>query len=652
MTGHSFKRTALRVALAALAVGTAAWGVRLFLATVSPDGVVGADWLAVPLFAALFGWIALSFWTAALGSASLLFDRLAGRAGGPSCPGGAGGELAHRHAVLMPVYNENPTGVFAGVRAMLESLHNTGQGGQFDFFVLSDTTDPDVWIAEERAWAELIDTWDGDSRVFYRHRPKNERRKAGNIADFCTRWGDEYECMLVLDADSVMGGATVVEMAARMESSPKVGLLQAPPRPVGRDSLLARLQQFSAAVYGPVFLRGFHLWAGEDSNYWGHNAIIRVRPFMDHCELPTLPGQAPLGGEILSHDFVEAALLRRAGWKVCLCEDLTESYEESPTTLTDFAARDQRWCQGNLQHARLLAAEGLHLSNRLHMGMGVMSYVASPLWLAFLIAAPLAVVFDGGASGGAALTLFAASMGMLVLPKFLGVAATLMSGAGRHGGPAKVLAGAVGETLLSVLVAPVMMAYHTRFVVAALCGTCVQWNAQARCERQVSWGEAWAGSGWITLTGLSLTAAVAAASTPLLLWLAPVLAGLVLAVPLAKLLGSVKVGRELQDLGLLLVPEEVKPPRVLSRRDALLLGREEAAGEEGAFDELISDPGLFALHASILETTDGDRPLAAEERAKVLDLAGRGPLPKPLRRAVQGDLKLLRELHVRRALEL
>ena len=650
-----------RLLLATLTSATLAAGVWAFHRSVSADGVIGADWVALPLFAVLFGWIAFSFWTATLGFASLLWQRLTGRDPFGRCCGPAGdGPLEARHAVLMPVYNESPAGVFAGVRAMLESLHRTGQGGAFDFFILSDTTDPDVWIEEERAWATLIDTWDGDSRVYYRHRPMNASRKAGNIADFCRRWGDEYECMLVLDADSVMGGATVAEMARRMEANPRVGLLQVSPRPVGRDSLLARLQQFSAAVYGPVFLRGFHLWAGEDSNYWGHNAIIRLKPFMDHCELPVLPGAAPLGGEILSHDFVEAALLRRGGWKVCLAEDLIESFEESPTTLTDFAVRDQRWCQGNMQHARLLGGEGLHASNRLHMAMGVMSYVASPMWLLFLMAAPLATVFDAELSdGSAALKLFAASMGMLLLPKAYGVAATLLDrGRSRWlGGGLRVAAGAVFETALSVLIAPVMMAYHSRFVVTTLTGRSVQWNAQARCERTVSWREAWDGSGWITVCGVALTALTAALVPGLLLWLSPVLAGLVLAVPMAKLLGSVAVGRRLQDAKLLLIPEEVRPPRVLSLRDSLTLSMPEpepaaepADSPSEVFDRLLRDPGLFALHESILRSTDGDRPLTAQERRDVLE-ADAARLPKPVRRAVQGDLLLLRELHVRRTLE-
>ena len=650
-----------RLLLAALTAATLAAGVWAFHGSVSADGVVGADWVALPLFTLLFGWIALSFWTATLGFASLLWQRLTGRDPFDCCCGPSGGRsLQDRHAVLMPVYNESPAGVFAGVRAMLESLHQTGEGSAFDFFILSDTTDPDVWIEEERAWADLIDTWDGDSRVFYRHRPQNDARKAGNIADFCRRWGDEYECMLVLDADSVMGGATVAEMARRMEANPRVGLLQVSPRPVGRDSLLARLQQFSAAVYGPVFLRGFHLWAGEDSNYWGHNAIIRLRPFMNHCELPVLPGVAPLGGEILSHDFVEAALLRRAGWKICLAEDLGESFEESPTTLSDFAVRDQRWCQGNMQHARLLGGVGLHASNRLHMAMGLMSYVASPMWLLFLVAAPLATVFDAERpDGSAALTLFAASMLMLVLPKAYGVAATLLDeGRSRWlGGGLRVAAGAALETLLSVLIAPVMMAYHSRFVVTTLRGRSVRWDAQARCERTVSWREAWNGSGWITVCGLALTALTAVAAPGLLMWLSPVLAGLMLAVPLAKLLGSVAVGRWLQDWKLLLVPEEVRPPRVLSLRDAFTLSHPEpeadaepADSPSELFDRLLRDPGLFALHESILRSTGGDRPLTAQERRDVLE-ADAARLPKPVRRAVQGDIHLLRELHVRRTLE-
>ncbi|MCX7900639.1 MAG: glucans biosynthesis glucosyltransferase MdoH, partial [Methylocystis sp.] len=226
----------------------------------------------------------------------------------------------------------------------------------------------------------------GVPRVFYRNRPENTARKSGNIADFCRQWGGRYRYMIVLDADSLMSGTTLIEMVRRMEADPRLALLQVPPVPVNRVSFFARMLQFASSLYGRMFAAGLAFWQQDTANFWGHNAIIRVRPFADHCGLPKLPGREPFGGDILSHDFVEAALLARAGWKVRLAWDLAGSYEEIPPTLIDYAKRDRRWCQGNLQHARLILAHGFKPLSRIHFAMGVMSYAASPLWLLFLIA--------------------------------------------------------------------------------------------------------------------------------------------------------------------------------------------------------------------------------------------------------------------------
>ncbi len=397
----------------------------------------------------------------------------------------------------MPIYNEEPHRVFAGIQAIYESVQATGEGAAFDFFILSDTTDPDIWLAEELAWAELNQAIGGAGRVFYRHRAKNVGRNSGNIADFCKRWGAAYQHMIVLDADSVMSGETIREMARRMERDEKLGILQVPPAPVNRSSLFARCQQFAARVYGPTFLEGFAWWTGTDGNYWGHNAIIRVEAFTRCCGLPKLSGSGPLGGEILSHDFVEAALMHRAGFKVCLAHDLEGSYEECPPTLIHHAQRDQRWCQGNLQHLRLVFASALRPISRVHLGMGVMSYLSSPLWMLSLILSFLSVALprstevqpgnataSGGSLPGGGL-LFAVTMALLLLPKVWSyiVLVRQPARAAEYGGPLRVAAGVLIETLVSILVAPIMMAFHSEFVCSTFLGRHVPWNAQERGEQ-------------------------------------------------------------------------------------------------------------------------------------------------------------------------
>ena len=381
-----------RHALAAPSLAYTPWAARLFVFVgalaltaygayemyrVVRVGVVTLlEWALVVLFVANFSWIALAFTTGVAGFFWLVF-----RAGAP-------GELPHslskKTAVVMPIYNETPARVFAAIQAICEDVAATGLGSAFDYFFLSDTTDPDIWIAEERALLAIRRRLP-EERLYYRHRRKNTHRKAGNIADFVTRWGGAYDHMVVLDADSLMTGNSIVRLAAAMEADPDAGIIQTSPLIINRNTFFARVQQFAARITGPIVSAGMSAWMGRDGNYWGHNAIIRTSAFAAHCGLPDLPGRPPVGGQILSHDFVEGALMRRAGYAVYALPTLGGSYEESPPSLIDLAARDRRWCQGNLQHTRLLATKGLVLASRQHLAAGVMGYLASPLWMAQLL---------------------------------------------------------------------------------------------------------------------------------------------------------------------------------------------------------------------------------------------------------------------------
>ncbi|HXB52880.1 MAG TPA: glucans biosynthesis glucosyltransferase MdoH, partial [Rhizomicrobium sp.] len=333
------------------------------------DGFSPRELVILGLFAILFAWIASSFWMTVFGA----FARFTRAQLLPLKP--AAGPSAARTAILMPVFNEDVARVFSGVRAIQEAA-----GADFDFFILSDSTNPASWVAEELAWQSLKRELGEEARIYYRHRARNTGRKAGNIQEFCENWGQLYDYMVILDADSLMTGKTLAHLVGVMDANPRAALIQAPAQLVGRNSLFARIQQFASSVYGPLHTAGLAFLQGPDGNYWGHNAIIRVHAFMQCCGLPRLPGRPPFGGEIMSHDFVEAALLRRAGWDVWMAPDIGGSFEEPPPTLMDYLIRDRRWCQGNLQHLRIVFAQGLTLPSRLHLAMGIMSYVSSPLW--------------------------------------------------------------------------------------------------------------------------------------------------------------------------------------------------------------------------------------------------------------------------------
>ena len=285
----------------------------------------------------------------------------------------------------MPIYNEDVTRVFEGLRAIYDSLLETRQPENYDFFILSDSDDTNKWIEEETAWLELCRQLNAFGRIFYRKRRKPINRKSGNVSDFCRRWGKRYRYMVVLDADSLMSGALITSMVRIMEKNPGIGILQTFPKQIASDTLLGRVMQFAQGLYGPPFMAGLDYWQGGEANFWGHNAIVRLAPFIENCALPPLPGKEPFGGHIMSHEFVEAALMRKAGYAVRLLPAHHGSYEEGPPTLIDMLKRDRRWCQGNMQHFWLLFAKGWHPMSRLNFFHGILSYASSLLWFLFLV---------------------------------------------------------------------------------------------------------------------------------------------------------------------------------------------------------------------------------------------------------------------------
>ena len=630
----------------------------VYVDLIGDDGRVNVfEALSVAPFVLLFGWITLSFVLAMVGAGRVVQNADAAAAT-PSEPWGRDPELPPV-AVLMPVYNENPRRVLAGVEAMIRGLEHAGALGSFEFYLLSDSTDPDVWLREEWQWAALCRR-QPDAAIRYRHRPKNHCRKAGNIEDFCERWGDHHDHMIVLDADSLMTPETMTAMVRAMDDDPQLGILQAPPRPIGRSSLLARVQQFASAVYGPIFVEGFDAWSGDQGNYWGHNAIIRIAAFKRLCELPVLDGDGPLGGEILSHDFVEAALMVRGGMKVRLASDLGGSYEECPTTIVDYAIRDNRWCQGNLQHLKLLVSEGFRGRSRWNFASGVMAYAASPIWVGFtgLCLAGLAwdryrgVPLTGGSSAGIkAALLFAVSMAMLIVPKI--VAAVIHRRRAGVVGRLRLAGSVLLEIVLSVLLSPIMAIYHTRFVVSTLAGRKVRWNAQQRDESGLDWGTAVRQFGGVTIGGVLLAGALYWLSPGLTLWFTPLLAGMWLSIPLAVAMASPRVGEWLDDRGYLTIPEEVDPPQVWL--DCERLDRErEGVDDHGSFGSdpfrrVVEDPAFYALHNRIQRDTESDTPIESHQRKAIeaqVAADGLDALPAASRFKVLADGATLKSLHL------
>ena len=561
---------------------TAAFASALMYDIARANGFTQLERTGLVLFFVLFTWIAGAFWTALAG----FFVRLIGRDPAVLHPQQVVGRpLRSRTAIVMPIYNEDPQRVAAGLDAIWVSLAALPEQAAFDLFILSDTRKPEIALAEELAWQALVARHHAHGRIFYRRRQQNLGRKAGNIADFVRSWGGAYDYAIVLDADSVMSGHALVQLARMMDAHPEVGIIQALPLPSGRQTLFARLVQFAARLNSPMLGSGLAFWQLGDGNYWGHNAILRLRPFAAHCGLPTLPGSAPLGGEILSHDFVEAAFMRRAGFQVWLLADPGGSWEEVPSNVVDYAARDRRWAQGNLQHLRLLPVRGLHWLSRIHLLTGVLSYAASPMWLAVLLLSSTVVCLDAMhghqyfAPGSRALfptwpeyrdpeivALLSVTLAVLLLPRALGAALAMTDPVLRRGfgGGGRLLASVLVEQLFSVLLAPAMMLFHTSFVMRTLAGSPVAWHAQERGDRGVGFREALARHKWHVLLGLLWGTVILLVAPHYICWLMPVLVGLVLSVPLTMLTSSTRAGRWARGGGLLVTPEEVHPPGELA----------------------------------------------------------------------------------------
>ena len=567
-----------RFILVATTVGVSTYGIYQMLQVVRFASMTVLQGLMIFFFAVSLGWIAFA-------AGSVLAGASKRRDPAPPAPAGD----ASLTALLMPIYNEDPVRTTSALQSMAEALHAIRASHRFEIVVVSDSTNADAWVCETAAIDVLRKSLKGIMSVWYRRRWKNIARKSGNVEDFVTRWGGRYDHMIVLDADSLIDAPTLLGLVQTMQADPLLGILQTAPQLIGARTFFGRLQQFAACVYGPVITRGLAAWSGDSGNYWGHNAIIRMTAFAQNCGLPSLAGRKPFGGHILSHDFVEAALMRRGGFKVRMA-DFGGSWEESPPSLIDVAIRDRRWAQGNLQHTKIVGTAGLSFTSRLHLGIGIMSYLSSPLWLLMLtVGFALAVqshlirpeyfshdfqLFPTWPRFDIELmmTLFWFSMVVLLIPKTLGLIRALLSRRIRRGcgGIIGVIASFVLETILSALYAPILMLVQSRHVFEVFMGRDSGWKPQRRDSGGTSWSDAWHFHNRHLLLSC-MTAVIAYFLSPsLLAWVSPALLGLFLAVPLSRASGSESLGRALERVALLRTPEELDEPALVVRRKALI----------------------------------------------------------------------------------
>jgi membrane glycosyltransferase len=563
-----------RMIVLSLNLGTiAALGYGLFR-LLSPGGI--DPFAAVMLLGFLLAmpWTVLGFWNAIIG---LMLQHGPGdpaRSVYPFYPLGERSRpngLSSKTALTLFLRNEDPLPALARLEVMADSLKATGLEKHFRFFVLSDTSDEAVAKAEVAGFKRFAGTIAScaENRPVYRRREVNTGYKAGNIHDFLGEYGKDYDFFLPLDSDSVMSGDAIIRLVAAMEARPEIGILQSLVVGIPATSGFARMFQFGMRHGMRAFTMGAAWWNADCGPYWGHNALIRTAAFMAHCRLPVLPGVPPLGGHVLSHDQLEAAYMRRGGYEVRVLPVETQSFEANPPTFPDFAKRDLRWCQGNMQYWRFLFEPGLKTLSRFQVLQAILMYVAPPAWIAATFAAAwkaISAEFDP-AYLQLGLTLFAVIFFMSIAPKLAGMLdVCLTKGAvRRYGGPLRFGLSAMLEILASMLMAPIIAVYVAVFLLCLPFGRCVTWSGQNREKLGVSFLSAVKTMGLQTVIGLLLAAAVLlGAGVTALLWTLPMVVGLCLAIPFTMLTASRSFGHWTTRCGLFAVPEEVRMPRILS----------------------------------------------------------------------------------------
>ena len=527
------------------------------------------DTILFVAFAFGLPWTVLGFWNSVIGlwllhGAKDPMEQVAPYAKAGDAPT----SITVKTAVLMTLRNEDPARAFLRLRTVKASLDATGQGEKFNYFILSDTNAPDVASAEAaaaEAWKRELPAREA-ARVVYRRREVNTGFKAGNVRDFCERWGGDYELMLPLDADSLMSGEAIVRLVRMMQAHPKLGILQSLVVGMPSDSAFARIFQFGMRHGMRSYTMGQSWWVGDCGPFWGHNALVRIKPFKEECHLPILPGNPPLGGHVLSHDQVEATLMRRAGYEVRVLPVENGSWEENPPTILDFAKRDVRWCQGNMQYIKLLDTPGLLPMSRFQLVWAILMFVGIPAWTLMIALTPVAAWQAQGVKdfpSGLAASLYVLFFLMYLAPKFAGLIDAMLTkgGVARYGGPLRFAASAAIEVVFSFLQGAVSTIRTTIFMIGLAFGQSVVWGGQSRDASGISMRTAVETLWPQTLFGVIVCGAMYLVEPAVFWWSLPLTAGYLLAVPFAVLTAEPWLGKQFRRLGLCGIPEDFAPPR-------------------------------------------------------------------------------------------
>jgi membrane glycosyltransferase len=559
---------AWRPVLFFLCVGlTMAGLIWLAVVALSPGGIGAVDVILVVLFVVTLPWYVIGFWNATIGLLIMRFAPDPVAAVLPVAGRLRGNEpIRASTAVLLCIRNEPPEHVVRMLEPMMQGLAAHGVGERFHVYVLSDTDDSHIAAAEDGCFAALAAAWRERIAVTYRRRAQNLAFKAGNIGDFCGRWGKDHDFAIMLDADSVMTVDLVLKLVRIMQIDPTLGILQSLVVGMPSASPFGRIFQFGMRLSMRSYTIGSAWWQGDCGPYWGHNAIVRIAPFMTHCQLPMLDEHALVKGHVLSHDQVEAVLMRRAGYAVRVLASEGSSFEQNPPTLVEFIRRDLRWCQGNMQYWHFLRMPDLRPVSRYQLAFAILMFLGSPAWIGLLligsVAAALAATPADFMRWDAAMTGLILVLAMWFAPNLATVIDVLTRAKLRHrfGGGIRFGASFIITIVFVVLVAPIMWASHTLFLARLLCGRTLDWGAQARHDHEVPWSLASRQFWPQTLIGLAPVLLLAVAAPAALPYALLIAGGPLLSIPLAVLTASPALGRSLIALGLDRLPEETLPP--------------------------------------------------------------------------------------------
>jgi membrane glycosyltransferase len=283
------RRRALFVTLVIATIAGLLW---LAAIAVPPRSAGGILFLA--FFAVTLPWSTVGFWNACIGFLVMTDSRDPVATVNPMAACIRGDEkVTALTAILMCVRNESPDIVTRNLTPLLEGLATAHVTHLFHLYVLSDASDPETIADEEARFSAVAATWRDMISVTYRRPVVNAGFKAGNIRDFCDRWGANHELAITLDADSFMPAETVLRLIRIMQANPTLGILQTLVIGLPSVSAFARLFQFGMRLGMRSYTFGGAWWQGDCGPYWGHNAIPRLTHFspgnLRSCKYCMLP---------------------------------------------------------------------------------------------------------------------------------------------------------------------------------------------------------------------------------------------------------------------------------------------------------------------------------------------------------------------------